>query len=71
MAPDFPDNLKTFLQQPRTLRALAARMNLPRLVAKDRMEVLVEAGLVKRLGMRDFREKVKYQLTLAAAQETT
>jgi hypothetical protein len=62
--PDFPNSLREFLRKPRTLTALSRKLKMPSMVCRDRMLVLMDHGLVKRIPARDFRAAAKYQLSI-------
>lgn len=57
------DYLKPFLLQPRTLTAIAKKLKIDRQEARQLVDRLIAEGFVVKRGMRDFREKPKYELT--------
>lgn len=64
-SPDFPETLRSFLAKPRTLSAIARKMQWLKPNAKARLEILRAHGMVMKLTAKNLRESSKWKVTPA------
>lgn len=60
--PDFPDTLRQFLQKPRTMRAIARKMQWHPSNTRARLHLLTVYGFVVKYTAKDLRESSKWKI---------